>query len=207
MDTGASLSKLGTPVAGAVGVGVKATHEASSSASSVIHKRSLDHIEKSAEGLSGGPDIKLCLKVLKELKISKATVRGATAVVDCIPVPGVSEVTSFVLAVGKTARRLSYSETADNLCQFIHYLALREQYVYTKNQPVPSDLNLGNQPFNPYSHDFCDKRPASEIFRSIIWRNMPYAGYVYFGSVQHDYQSIIKEDAGWTVMFAKAMSD
>ena len=207
LDTSASLSKLGTPVAGAVGGGVKATHEASSSASSVIHKRSLDHIEKSAENLSGVGDIKLFLKVLKELKISKATLRGATAVLDCVPIPGVSEIGGIVLNVGKTARRLSYTEAASNLCQMIHYLALREQYVYTRNDTLTSDLNVKGEPFNPYNYTFCIKRPASEIFRSIIWRNMPYAAYGYFESVQHDYRSIIKEDAGWMVMFDKAMSD
>ena len=207
LDTGASVSKLGTPVAGAVGGGVKATHEASSSASSVIHKRSLDHIEKSAQGLSGVEDIKLFLKVLKELKISKATLRGATAVLDCVPIPGVSEIGGIVLNVGKTARRLSYTETASNLCQMIHYLALREQYVYTRNDTLTSDLNVYGTDFNPYNYTFCNKRPASEIFRSIIWRNMPYALYGYSGLMQHDYRSIIMEEAGWMVMFDKAMSD
>jgi hypothetical protein len=210
LDTTASVTKVGG------GGYVKAVHEGSSATSSGIHARSLAKIRESASELTGSADLNLILTVLERLKISKAIIRGTTAVLDCIPIPGPAELGGVVLSVGKTARKLAYAEIVQNMCQLIHFLALREQYIYDGSVTAifghTSDLNKGGKPFNPHGYDFCAKKPATEIFRSIIWRDMWYAGFgsQYFAkitSVQYDFKAIIKEPAGWMVMFDKAMSD
>ena len=206
---GAAGLDFATSVAGPWGAALKVAKEGNGGWSSWLHVRSINRIRELTEGTLCAPHVRAWLSTLKELKETKMAVRAVESTA-AIPIPLAGAIVSAANKLIKTARTCYFSSDTMKISMIVHYLALREQYIYHNKHGISSDLlPCGAKP--NFGRSITLGKPASEIFRSIMYRDSVLGGFGLNNFVsdmlQHNWSSILMEPGGYAGMFDKAMLD